>query len=90
MFPTPSPVAKRRCAECGTPTRVDRLWAGAYGEDCAEKLGFKVTKTKHPAVQQTGPDLFDAAAGRATTRRATPQTTTELQIQWNRDLGRSQ
>ena len=67
MFPPPSPIATKRCAECGTPTRVDRMWAGAYGEDCATKLGYRVAKTKHAAQQQTGPDLFDAADQRDNT-----------------------
>jgi hypothetical protein len=70
MFPVPTPVATRPCKKCGTPTRVDRLWAGAYGVDCAEQLGLKVSKVRQPARQQKGPDLFDAAEEDATRRPA--------------------
>lgn len=61
MFPHRAPVARRPCARCSTPTRVDRLVAGAYGEDCAAQLGL-ITSTPRLRVElQSGPSLFDAA-----------------------------
>jgi hypothetical protein len=60
MFPPATPVAKIPCQRCGTPTRVDRLWAGAYGVDCAEQLGLKTARTRLRIVDQVGPDLFAA------------------------------
>ena len=61
VFPDPTPVATQPCAKCGTPTRIDRLWAGGYGEDCAEQLGLKTARPKVRTAPQSGATLFDAA-----------------------------
>jgi hypothetical protein len=56
MFPAPTPLPVRPCARCRHPTRVDRLVAGRYGSDCAEKLGLLGRTTD---TGQDGTDLLD-------------------------------
>ncbi len=63
MFPRPVAVLRQPCARCGVATRVDRLVAGRYGSDCAERLGLTVTMTRLRVTPQTGPDLLDLLNG---------------------------
>lgn len=57
MFPRPVTPATRRCDRCHQRVRVDRLVAGRFGEDCAQKLGLTGSTID---TGQTGPDLFDS------------------------------
>jgi hypothetical protein len=63
MFPRPTPVARRPCARCGIPTRLDRLVAGAYGSDCATLLGLTTTTPRLRSHAQAGPTLLDLLIG---------------------------
>jgi hypothetical protein len=58
MLGQPPAVPMKRCARCGHPTRADRLVKGRYGPDCAARLGLTGGTV---TVDQTGPDLFEAA-----------------------------
>ena len=53
--------AKKPCARCGHPTRVDRMIHG-FGEDCALKLGLIVAVPRLRTDEQTGTDLLDLLA----------------------------
>lgn len=61
MFPEPSRPARKACARCGHPTRVDRMVHG-FGEDCAAKLGLIVAVPRLRVDDQTGTDLLDLLA----------------------------
>lgn len=58
LFPQPDRPARKACARCGHPTRVDRMVHG-FGEDCAAKLGLIVSVPRLHAGDQTGTDLLD-------------------------------
>jgi hypothetical protein len=57
-FPEPHRPARKPCARCGHPTRVDRMHRG-FGEDCAAKLGLIVAVPRLHAFEQSGTDLLD-------------------------------
>lgn len=40
---------------------VSRLVAGAYGEDCAARLGLLTSTPRLRVREQDGPSLFDSA-----------------------------
>jgi hypothetical protein len=62
VFPRPVAVLRQPCARCGVATRVDRLVAGRYGSECAEKLGLTPAMIRLRSTVQDGPDLLDVLA----------------------------
>lgn len=56
-FPGYGRPARKPCARCGHPTRVDRMVHG-FGVDCAAKLGLIVATPRLRVDDQTGPDLL--------------------------------
>jgi hypothetical protein len=61
LFAEPDRPARKPCARCGHPTRVDRMVHG-FGEDCARKLGLIVATPRVDAGEQTGTDLLELLA----------------------------
>ncbi len=59
LWPRPT-RARQPCVRCGQPVALNRLVAGAYGRDCAERLGLIGDTTD---VGHDGPDLLDLIEG---------------------------